>query len=303
MAFVEVRLRTRISEAELEEKKGKILTDEDYNLLLTRDARVLEPSGQPLLIYQRGVIPEELREQTIDVLHSLKDLKTTNRGLASGTKRVARAGGKAKRTEAKPIASAIIGAFDPMGPKQFCRLTAWTGQETEKFRVLWPLLEFIGGQMAMHAPERYAAQMEYVRRTQPEWVIPGTPFTTVTVNNSYPTGVHTDKGDLDEGISTLACFRRGKYTGGILVFPEYRVAVDMQDRDLLLMNAHRWHGNTAIICACGKSLDEMCPDCGAERISVVSYYRTRMVTCGSAADEAEKARIYAEQRNRALLGE
>lgn len=300
--MIELRLRTRISREELERKRGKIVTDEDYNVLLTRAARVLEPSGQPLLIYLPRAIPEELREATVDTLSSLKSLKTSNRGLASGTRRVRRGKGT-KWQEAKPIASAIIGAFDPMGQKQFCRLTAWTGQETEKFRGLWPLFEFIGGQMALHAPERHAAQMAYVRRTQPEWVIPGTPFSTITVNNTYPTGVHTDKGDLDEGISTLAVFRRGEYTGGMLVFVEYRVAVDMQDRDLLLMNAHRWHGNTAIVCRCGKRLDGACPDCGAERISVVSYYRTRMAQCGSAADEAEKARIYAEQKNAALLGE
>lgn len=44
-------------------------------------------------------------------------------------------------------------------------------------------------------------------------------------------------------------------------------------------------------------------DPGFERISVVAYYRTKLVDCGSADDEADRARIYAENRNAALLGE
>jgi hypothetical protein len=74
------------------------------------------------------------------------------------------------------------------------------------------------------------------------------------------------------------CLRRGTYTGGVLVFPRLRVAVDLQDRDLILMDAHEWHGNTAIAGL---------PD--AERISVVSYYRSAMATCGTPDQEHEKA--------------
>ena len=83
------------------------------------------------------------------------------------------------------------------------------------------------------SPERFAEQMKHIRRTHPEWVIAGTPFTTVTVNNTYSTGVHKDQGDLEEGFSTLVVFREGHYEGGWLCFPEYRLGVDMQDCDLL----------------------------------------------------------------------
>ena len=100
----------------------------------------------------------------------------------------------------------------------------------------------------------------------------------MTVNNNYPTGVHTDKGDLDEGYSCLMALRRGEYTGGNLVFPEYRVSVNMKEGDLLLMDAHQWHGNTNIV----KGSED------AERISLVLYYRTDMMFCGTMEAEAEK---------------
>lgn len=298
---VDVRLRTRISEEEMEAKVGKILTDDDYNLLPTRDCVVRKPNGQPLLVYRPGLIPPELRESTWPILHELKDEYTTNRGLASGTPRLQ---GPGTRSYAMGVASALVGAFEPAGPKRYCRLTAWTGRETAKFKILWPLLQFIGAQLQRDVPDRWQAQMEAVARTHPDWIIPGTPFTTVTVNNTYPTGVHKDAGDLDEGFSTLAVLRRGTYQGGILVFPEYRVAVDMRDGDLLLMDAHSWHGNTDFDPPVKRNPNgRILEDPGFERISVVSYFRTKMPECGSAADEADRQRILGEQRAAAAIGE
>jgi hypothetical protein len=247
------------------------------------------------------MIPPELREAAWPILHSLKGATTTNRGLAGGTPRVQ---GPGSRSYGKAVPSALLGAFEPQGPRKFCRLTAWTGEETEKYRELWPLLEFIGERMLLDAPERYEAQMREVQKTHPDWVIPGTPFSTVTVNNTYPTGVHQDAGDLDAGISTLAVFREGDYSGGVLVFPEYRVGVEMQDSDLLLMDAHSFHGNTDFDPPVKRSMTgKVEEDPGFERISVVSYYRTRLTTCESANTEAGKRRQLAEHRAAAAVGE
>ena len=288
------------------EKVGKILTPADYNMLLTGPCLVRKPNGQPLAIYLPDAMPTELRELGYPILNELRSSTTQNRGMASGTKRVGST--EHGRTDSLPVPSAIIGAFDPSGPQQFCRLTAWTGQETEKFAALQPLFEWVGEQMRTHVADRWQAQMSYVEKTDPAWTIPGTPFTTITVNNTYPTGVHTDKGDLDAGFSTIFCLRRGFYTGGCLTFPEYRVAVDMQDGDLILMDAHEWHGNTQLNCACGgpprtkAGNPGPCSKCGAERISVVSYYRTKMAACGTPADEAARQRAYAENRFEAARG-
>lgn len=300
--MIDIRLRARIGEAELDEKIGKVLTPLDFNLLLTGPTIVRKPNGRPLCIYRPSAIPPELRESTWPILSELKDSMTANRGLAAGSKRVAMASGK--RTEARRIPSAIVGAFDPMGPRKYCRLTAWTGRETDKYKILWPLLRFIGDQLREHVPERWERQMAAVQATHPDWIIPDTPFTTVTVNNTYETGVHKDAGDLDEGFSTLAVLRRGEYRGGCLVFPEYRVAVDMQDGDLLLMDAHEWHGNTWLDPRPKRNHNgQLVEDPGYERISIVSYFRTKMVACEDADTEAGKAKVYAEGRNAALVGE
>lgn len=344
-AFSEIALRTRLSDEAIQTVVGKILTDDAYDLLLNGPTAITIPDGKggrkQLLKYLPGAFAPEEMASFYDVLHELKSYETTNRGNASGTVRQ-KAFEDSTWTYSKPVASAIIGAFDAAPPKNYCRLTAFTGKENEKFASLFPLFEKIGALFGEHVPERYQEQMRWVRETPEDWVVPGTPFTTITVNNTYPTGVHTDKGDLDEGFSTLAVLRRGQYLGGRLVFPQWRVAADLQDGDLLLMDAHQWHGNTAmelldpecyvphpeptkatwrlgVLMGGGDQIvervRELCdehanalraeasekivyqfPVVPAERISVVSYYRTRMKECGTAEDELKRAEDWAERR-------
>lgn len=278
--MIDIRVRSQIPDEELQAKVGKILTPSDLNVVLTGPCTVRKPNGELMCVYLPGAIPEWIADATYATLHSLKRFQTTNRGHASGTPRVREHAGT--RTYTKPIASAIIGAFDARQPYPYCRLTAWTGQEFERYRDLWPLFEVIAWEFKAHAPERFANQMRMVERTQPEWVIAGTPFTTVTVNNTYPTGVHTDAGDLPEGFGNLAVLRYGEYRGGLFTFPRYRVGIDMQHRDVLICDVHEWHGNTAM-----ELLSE-----DAERISVVCYYRRDAHKCGTAADEAQRALLY-----------
>lgn len=286
LPVVEARLRSRISKEELEGKVGKVLTDSDYNVLLTGPTALRMPDGRLLCVYVPGAIKREA-EDFYPILTKIRGA-TDNRGLASGTTRVI-TGPAQTRTRSMPVMSSILGAADAAGRFPYCRLTVFSANETEQWTELRPLFQRIAQQFETYVPDRYQRQVDFCKRTHPDWVIPDTPFTTITVNNSYSTGVHTDKGDLDEGFSCLAVLRKGSYTGGNLVFPEYRVAVGMHDGDLLLMDAHVHHGNTQMVCECGeKLLNKPCEKCGAERISVVCYYRTNMVKCGSPEDESAK---------------
>jgi hypothetical protein len=155
------------------------------------------------------------------------------------------------------------------GQSPECRLTAWTVQHLPQFDAIRPLLTTITDAFAEYVPDRYAAQRLQWEETPENLRIPGSVFSTLTVNNTFATGFHRDAGDLNEGYSCLAVVRRGIYRGGVLVFGEFRVGVDLQDGDLLLMDAHCLHGNTPI--------QLLSPD--AERISLVCYYRTDLVRC------------------------
>jgi hypothetical protein len=303
--MIDLRLRTRISDEELDAKVGKIVTPGDYNLVLTGPARVRRPDGAVMAVYLPGVLAGHMAEH-YDVLQSIR-IMTDNRGKASGTPRVKR--GDQKRTRTRRIHSATVGAVDPgpsttraSGRLPVCRLTSWTGKNMPEWQALQPLFQAIAGHMAEQVPDRYQVQQAWADRTHADWVIPDTPFTTVTVNNTYSTGVHQDAGDLEAGFSTLAVCRRGDYTGGQLVLPRYRIAVDMQDGDLLLFDAHEWHGNVAMRCPHddGEQLARRCPE-GCERISLVSYFRTKVQQCGTAEAEAAKAQAVAEAAGSRVL--
>jgi hypothetical protein len=265
---------------------------------------VYMPDGRPLCCYLPGVLGSVMDEvDAYGVLHPLHSYMTNNRGMASGTKRIERGAGGGTRSDAMSVASAILGTFEPSGVYRYCRTTEWTGNHLPEWESIAPLFRVIARHFEERVTERYNIQMEMVRKTESGWVVPGTPFSTITVNNSYPTGVHKDDGDLVDGFSTIACVRRGEYEGGVLVFPQYRVGVDMQDGDLLLMDAHQWHGNTRMMCACGERIvNKFCSFCGAERISIVSYYRTRMAECGTPEAEFERAMENTEKRSQPRAG-
>ena len=70
--MIDIRLRTKISEDELKTKIGKMLSPEDYNVLVTKDTTVRFPNGKVGAIYLKQVIPEELADESYNVLHELK---------------------------------------------------------------------------------------------------------------------------------------------------------------------------------------------------------------------------------------
>ncbi len=304
----EFRVRNQVPRDVVEATmKGRVLTDDEYSLLVTNECKVYKPDGSPLLVYLPGALPVRLLDETYEILHELRKQETDNRGPASGYVRGEsknKPGGRTQ-TATPAVASAIIGSFDPYGPANYCRLTAWSGAEWDKYEALFPLFQQISARFEAHVTERYDAQRKFAERVDPSWRIRGTVFTTITVNNSYSTGVHMDDGDLQEGFGNLAVLRKGNYRGGRLVFPEFGVAVDMQHGDILLMDVHSYHGNTQLVCDTCKlpmrglhehtGISEESPVHLIERISIVAYARAKMDKCGTAEEELEKARVLADK--------
>ena len=295
--LIELRLRNWVPDTTLDRQIGRILTPGDFSVVCTGPVRLLRPSGEVLAVYLPGVLAETLGDAW-PVLSSIR-IMTDNRGKASGTEREQR--GAQKRTRTRRVMSSIVGAVDPgpsvsraAGRLPVCRLTAWTGKHLPEWQSLLPVFERINHELRYSVPHRWQRQQQAAQATHPDWLIPGTVFTTVTVNNTYSTGVHQDAGDLPEGFSTLAVARRGDYRGGHLVLPRYRVAFDLRDGDLLMFDAHEWHGNTEMWCPHQPHpLARPCPH-GCERISLVTYFRTKVQQCDSADAEHAKALAAAE---------
>ena len=113
--------------------------------------------------------------------------------------------------------------------------------------------------------------------------------TTVTVNKTFRTAAHRDAGDYSAGLSNLLVLsNNGNYSGGYLVFPEVRIAVNVRPGDLLLVNNHEViHGNTPIVLN----------DDAAERISLVCYLREKMLELGSKEYEDLRYQFVEDRRH------
>jgi len=173
---------------------------------------------------------------------------------------------------AKSVFSGVAGWYDRYPRIPFGRATSYTRDNFDKFKMAFPFLQSLDRGFRELIPSRWSNQKAAADKLDPRFLVPETVFTTLTVNKTFQTAAHRDAGDLDEGLSNLLVVGSGEYTGGYLIFPEYRMAVDVRPGDLLLVNNHEIiHGNTPIVLNHDK----------AERISLVVYFREPMLTLGS----------------------
>ena len=78
----------------------------------------------------------------------------------------------------------------------------------------------------------------------------------------------------------MACLRGGKFDGGLLVIPRYKVAVNIKSQDIILFDVHEVHGNTRII----KKQINAC------RMTCVFYLRENIVRCGTSQEELNRVK-------------
>lgn len=277
-----------LTDEQADELAGTLLGPDDFARLIKSDADVYcKQTGQLLAKFRKAIIPQKF---VFDAHNSLRTAATptSNRGISAGKingektrfQEIKKDGTLSNTNRAKPINSGIIGYFDRNPRFPYCRTTAFTEKQFSKFKKAYPIIKFVSDAFKELVPDRYAAQEEMVKKTKQGFFIKGTVFTTVTVNLNWQTAVHKDQGDLKEGFGNLVALRKGKYEGGYFVLPKWGVAFDIQNQDVLFVDVHQWHGNTPIT-----KVQE-----NAERISLVMYYREKMVECGTLEEELQRSK-------------
>jgi len=283
-----VQLRSRVDG--VEKRKGREATPDDIAVLLKQDCNVYQPNGKPLLFLRKRVYNQALLDEVRPILaHVAKKYRSDNRAAYAGAKRavaVFKDGTKSSNTRTVDengkhlaVPSAVIGYFDKQGGRfPFCRATAFTANEVALWEKIIPLAQRTAEVFKRELPEQYSKQKLAADNTPSEFIIRGTPFTTMTVNHNVIGRIHQDKGDFPDGFGCLMVLRRGQYGGGILTYPEYRCGVDLEDGDMVLFSPHDWHGVTEFI--------DPQPD--HERISVVFYFRSKMEGCLPSHEQLEQ---------------
>jgi len=170
---------------------------------------------------------------------------------------------------AQSVMSGIAGYFDRYPRIPYGRATSYTEKNYDKFALAFPYLRKLNNQFKELLPVRWGAQNECAQKLDPRFRIDETVFTTLTVNHNWRTACHRDAGDLHEGFSNICGITgpEGKgWKGAEFILPEFRIAINLQPGDMLLVNNHGGiHGNDALI---GDDND---------RLTLVSYFREKML--------------------------
>ncbi len=288
-----IRITSTLTDEYTASLASTLLEEDSYDTLVTEDCDVIKPDGSYLVRYRRNILPvDQCLAASINLRNAAKITK--NRATAAGAptpkaneirtsrtqvQRVLPDGSLSNTHEAKEVLSGIVGYFTPTARFPYCRMTSFALDNPKEYMASLPLIRSASDRFRELMPDRWQAQKDHIERTSTDFTIHGTVFTTFTVNKNWQTAVHQDKGDLKVGFGVMTVLRSGVYDGCYLVFPKFRVAVDMRTRCLCLADVHEWHGNTPFR-----------GEPGFERLSLVLYYREKMDQCGSAANQLTRVK-------------
>jgi hypothetical protein len=216
-----IRLKSYLPDEVVEQWRANYIDGRHCERLIDYDADVYKPDGSPLLKFRRGVLDGKVCGLAYTSLY-LAAVTSTNRGDAAGGSYypLKKDGTYSRTRQSDPVLSGIMGSFD----EPVCRVTEYTAKDVKHWHRVLPFILAVNDVFQSELPDRYVAQMEAVRETPSAYIIPGTVFSTVTVNRNWRTAVHKDKGDLQEGFGVMSVVEsglRGSYEGGYLCFPKY----------------------------------------------------------------------------------
>lgn len=266
--------------------KGKRLTDDDYDTILDDDAVVYGPEGEYVCGFKKRAIDMPVVAKAWKVLRDWHP-KTDNRGAATGIGKTSRRkkDGTIQKANRVPkgyeVESGVVGFFDRYQRIPYCRPCAWNAEHPQRFEKLLPFFQQVRAAHESLDPDGFGFMREVADRTKGDWLIPETPYTTVTVNKNFRTAAHLDAKNLRDASAAMAYIREGRLKGGLVVFPEWRVAVKMDTSDVIVFrNMVDWHGNTPIV-KLGSN---------TQRCTLVHYYKEGMINCGTPSEELERAK-------------
>lgn len=277
-------LKRHLTDKQGEKLKTTYLDASHYDLVIDKDTDAYDREMNLLFKFRKGVLPFEVLKSGADAFKDSIEW-TEGRGAASGYagKRLRKDGSYSNTNVGNFIESGNVGFMDSSAMVRYCRKTAFARDYFEKFNAGVPFVQKVDELYKQLCPEHYARQRAIADATNRNYVIKDTSFTTVTVNKNFRTAVHKDSGDFQDGFGNLCVYREGHFEHGYFCLPEFRVAIDMQNTDMLFVDVHRWHGNTEFV------------NCSEDwlRISFVMYYREYMYKCK--APKEELARVKKDQ--------
>jgi len=283
--------------------EGTFFEESAFSQIINEDADVWvklpDGSKKLLLKFRKGIIPLEINQLPMESFKEYLSKTSSIRGKAAGkidlstlsnniekavspdnykSRVVYKNGTVSNYYVANKVQSMIAGFFDKptlhnksevLKKKQIpCRLTAFSQNEIEKWTAVLPLIRRVDSLYKRLYPTGYKYQADHCRKI-PEFCIEKTIFSTITVNLNWRTALHQDAGDLTGGYSALTVSEQGQWSGAYLGYPQYGVAVNLRQGDLLIKDPHQFHANTKFI----PESDD------AIRMTLIYYFREGIMKC------------------------
>jgi len=287
-----------------EQLKGTFFNQQYYSHILDENIDVYDTNGTLILALRKKVIPKYISEIAQDtILTESKKTKTNNRGIASGkirhdciSKNIVEIlqpnnfkstvrynnGNISKYKISNTVHSMIIGYYEkpklvesstkgPAQSKNGIRLTSFCEHNPIGWCKIISYVQYLDNLYKQLYGVNYDVRYKQIYGNNPnmdkKWgIIDNTIFSTITANYNFRTACHRDEGNLAEPFGYSILVTLGHWNGCFLGYPEYSIAVNVQEGDLLIMNPHIYHCNTEF-----NGTDN-------DRLSLVIYARGKIVS-------------------------
>lgn len=202
----------------------------DFDRLIESDVDAYGDDGNILFKFRKGCVSEIVN----DNFPKLSDLCEETLSLRSD------AVGDQITEESR-----VIGYDLNRRSNGFVAETRFTREQHREYKAIIPIVELVNEIYKKEFPLNYYLQENL--EIDPHYLIGRTVFSQSIVNKSFRTHLHKDKGNVEGTVSNMICLGNNSFSGGYLVMPEYRVAINVRPRDYLgFMGRDIWHGNTEI---------------------------------------------------------
>jgi Oxygenase domain of the 2OGFeDO superfamily len=240
---------------------------------LHEDAKVYTPDGSIAAVLLCKAIPSALHKLAFALWKTVRELPS-NRGTATGSSSLPRVKSDGSLSERRAVHKKVLQILKQQGAAQGtlgnldatadqpCHKTPLSVRHPEMLDGNKPLIELVDALYRQHASTFYAKQRSVIEQA-PRWRLWLTVFSTIYVAKNFRTAYHFDSGNLPGVMSAL--MPMGKFTGGELVIPRWRIAIAYRPGDLLFFDPQQLHGNLPF---------------EGERLSAVFYCERRIAECG-----------------------
>jgi Oxygenase domain of the 2OGFeDO superfamily len=232
-----------------ERLRGKFPAPSHVEQIVNETATIVSPEGQIIVVLLKDVIPRQLHRLAYKLWERVDGLPS-NRISAVGTVSLPRSINKdgipSRRSGVnESVLQHVKGRQGILGyAKLDAHRTTLTKRNPKMITEAKPLIRLINSLYRSTMPEAYRKQRAFWKRSQGDrQLLRHTAFSTIYIAKNFRTAYHKDSGNMP-GMMT-AIMPAGKFTGGELVFPRWRLAVAYKPGDLCFFDPQQLHGNLA----------------------------------------------------------